>query len=102
MVSTLLVRRAQVHHALMVGHLTPYDPVYMERLAAAKEAFAASGPVTSELQAQSSIYASLLDQARLWAFVENFRLFGILCLICLPLVFLFKKTGKKGPVAAAH
>jgi MFS transporter, DHA2 family, multidrug resistance protein len=102
MVSTLLVRRAQVHQALMVGHLTPYDPVYMERLSAAKQAFAASGPVTSDLQAQSSIYSSLLDQSRLWAFVENFRLFGILCLICLPLVFLFKKTGKKGRVAAAH
>jgi DHA2 family multidrug resistance protein len=102
MVSTLLVRRAQVHQALMVSHLTPYDPVYVERLAAAKQAFAASGPVAADLQAQSSIYASLLDQARLWAFVENFRLFGILCLVCLPLVLLFKRTRGKAPVGAAH
>jgi DHA2 family multidrug resistance protein len=102
MVSTLLVRRAQVHQALMVGHLTPYDPAYVERLAVAKQAFAASGPVTSDLQAQSSIYASLLDQSRLWAFVENFRLFGILCLICLPMVFLFKRTRGKGSAVAAH
>ena len=27
-VSTIIVRRAQVHQALMVGHLTPFDPVY--------------------------------------------------------------------------
>jgi len=27
----------------------------------------------------------------LWAFVENFRLFGFLCLLCLPLVLLFKR-----------
>ena len=93
---TLLVRRAQVHQALMVGHLTPYDPVYVERLHTAQQAFAASGPVTSKLQAQSSIYGALLEQSSLWAFVENFRLFGILCIICLPLVFLFKKTKGKG------
>jgi len=102
LVSTLLVRRAQVHQALMVEHLTPYDPVYVERLHAAQQAFAASGPVTSDLQAQSSIYGSLLEQSSLWAFVENFRLFGVLCLVCLPLVFLFKKTRGKGPTVAAH
>ena len=27
------VRRAQAHQALMVGHLTPFDPVYVESLA---------------------------------------------------------------------
>jgi hypothetical protein len=35
-------------------------------------------------------------QAGLWAFVENFRLFGIFCLCCLPLVLLFKRV-KGGP-----
>ena len=38
MVSTLLVRRAQVHQALLVGHLTPYDHAYTEQLAAATHA----------------------------------------------------------------
>jgi len=31
-VSTIIVRRAQVHQALMVGHLTPFDPVYVGKL----------------------------------------------------------------------
>ncbi len=87
MVSTLLVRRAQVHQALLVGHLTPYDP----------------DPVTAGLQAHGAIYGMLINQARLWAFVENFRLFGLFCLICLPLVLLFKKVRPKpGQAAAAH
>jgi len=56
----------------------------------------------AELQAQSGIYATLLEQAKLWAFVENFRLFGLFCLLCLPLVFLFKRVRRKAAVAAAH
>jgi MFS transporter, DHA2 family, multidrug resistance protein len=102
LVSTLIVRRAQVHQALMVGHLTPFDPAYVDRVQAAQQAFSASGPGLAELQAQSGIYATLLEQAKLWAFVENFRLFGLFCLLCLPLVFLFKRVRRKAAVAAAH
>jgi MFS transporter, DHA2 family, multidrug resistance protein len=96
LVSTLIIRRAQVHQNLMVGHLTPYDPVYTERLAAATQALTPqSGPVLADTQAHALLYNSLLNQASLWAFVENFRLFGLLCLVCIPLVFLFKRARQK-------
>ena len=92
LVSTIIVRRAQVHQGLMVGHLTPFDPVYVERLAAATKALTPqSGQVLAQMQAHGLIYNTLLSQSSLWAFVENFRLFGLLCLLCLPLVLLFKR-----------
>jgi DHA2 family multidrug resistance protein len=97
MVSTLIVRRAQVHQALMVGHLTPYDSAYTEQLAAASHALAAqSGTFLAHSQAQGLLYGALLNQASLWAFVENFRLFGLFCILCLPLVLLFKKARRGG------
>ncbi len=104
LVSTIIVRRAQVHQALMVGHLTPFDPVYVERLAAATKALTPqSGPVLAQIQAHGLIYNALLGQSSLWAFVENFRLFGFLCLLCLPLVFLFKRVRRSpGGAAPAH
>ncbi len=103
MVSTIIVRRAQVHQALMVGHLTPYDPVYAERLAAATKALTPlSGSVLAQAQAHGLIYSALLGQSSLWAFVENFRLFGVLCLLCLPLVFLFKRVKRSPRGAASH
>ena len=103
LVSTMIVRRAQVHQALMVGHLTPYDPVYVERLAAATQALTPqSGPVLAQMQAQGLIYGTLQSQASLWAFVENFRLFGVLCLCCLPLVLLFKRVRATGFGAGGH
>src|SRR5439155_7548517 len=104
LVSTLLVRRAQVHQANIVAHLTPFDPAFVERLAAATAALTPqSGPVEAQSQAVSGIYNQLLQQSSLWAFVENFRLFGIFCLLCLPLVLLFKKVkARKGPGQMAH
>jgi MFS transporter, DHA2 family, multidrug resistance protein len=103
LVSTQIIRRAQVHQAQMVSHLTPFDPAYMHWLATATHAlFAHSGPVLAQAQAQGLIYATLLRQATLWAFVENFRLFGVLCLCCLPLVLVFKKAKRRPMPGAAH
>ncbi len=99
LVTTLLVRRAQVHQVYMVSHLTPFDRPYVESIAAATHALTPqSGSVLAGIQAPALIYNSVQAQASLWAFVENFRLFGILCLCCLPLILLFKKVKKKqGP-----
>ena len=102
LVSTLVLRRAQVHQNLMVAHLTPYDPVYLERLTGATQALTSqSGAVLAQSQAQALLYGSLQGQATLWAFVENFRLFGLFCICCLPLVLMFKKV-KRGPAMVGH
>ena len=93
LMTTLLARGAQAHQALMVGHLTPMDPAFNLRLAAAQQAFARhTDAVTAKEQAYNAIYSTLDHQAHLWAFVDNFRLFGLLALCCLPLIFLFKRV----------
>jgi DHA2 family multidrug resistance protein len=103
LVTTMLARRAQVHQGLMSSHLTPFDPAYLERLAATTQALTPqSGPVLAQMQAQGLIYQTLQSQATLWAFVENFRLFGIFCLCCVPLVWLFKKVKRGTPAGPAH
>jgi DHA2 family multidrug resistance protein len=58
--------------------------------------------VTAHLQAQHLLYGKLLQQANLWSFVEDFRLFGVLCLVCLPLVLLFKPVRRDARPVAAH
>ncbi|HSU52498.1 MAG TPA: DHA2 family efflux MFS transporter permease subunit [Candidatus Dormibacteraeota bacterium] len=103
MVSTLIIRRAQVHQSMMAAHLTPFDPPFVETLSGLQHSLAAqSGPVLSDMQAHEILYNTLLGQASLWAFVENFRLFGFFCLCCLPLVFLLRKVRSRGPAVAAH
>jgi hypothetical protein len=42
-------------------------------------------------------------QAHLWAFVDTFRVFGLMVLCCLPLIFLFKRVQyAKKSAAVAH
>ena len=102
-VTTIVARRAQVHQAFMVGHMTPYDPAYTQALASAQHALtASSGSWLAHEQALGLTYNSLLQQSNLWAFVENFRLFGVLCLVCLPLVLLFKHVRRGQKPIAAH
>jgi DHA2 family multidrug resistance protein len=91
-VTTMLARGAQAHQALMVGNLTPTDPVFNQWLAAAHALLVRHGdPVRATSQAYSLVYSTLDHQAHLWAFVDNFRLFGLLALAGIPLIFLFKR-----------
>ena len=92
-VTTMLARGAQVHQALMVGHLTPTDPAYAQRLAAAKKMLSLhTDPVTATHQAYAAVYALLDQQAHLWAFVDNFFIFGLMSILAAPLIFLFKRV----------
>ncbi len=45
--------------------------------------------------AYSVICQTLDHQAHLWAFVNNFRLFGLLALGGTPLIFLFKRIERE-------
>ncbi len=92
MVTTFLARHAQVEQAALVTHLTPYDMIYNERLAALTAAFAPLSGAAAGQQATAFIGQTVAQQAQLSAFVYNFRLFGVLCLLCLPAVFLFKRV----------
>ena len=103
-VTTMLARGAQVHQALMVGHLTPTDPAFASRLAATQHIFAQThDPGTARTMAYASIYNTLDQQAHLWAFVDVFMLFGFLALGGIPMILLFKKVKQPAkPSAAVH
>ena len=92
-VTTMLARGAQTHQALMVGNLSPSNPAFTQRLAAAKHLLAYhADPATATHQAYAAVYALLDQQAHLWAFVDNFFLFGALAVVTMPLIFLFKRV----------
>ena len=95
-ITTILARSSQTYQAAMVSHLTPYDRHFQQSLDRLHGFFLAqSDPVTATQMALGTIYQSLLDQSMLLAYMINFRLLGILALICIPFVFLFRKVEKK-------
>ncbi len=103
-VTTMLARGAQTHQALMVGHLTATDPAYVQHLADAKRVLGHhADAVTATKQAYNALYSLLDQQSHLWAFVDNFYLFGLLALAGIPLIFLFKRVPyTRKPAASSH
>uniref|UniRef100_Q01NG7 Drug resistance transporter, EmrB/QacA subfamily n=1 Tax=Solibacter usitatus (strain Ellin6076) TaxID=234267 RepID=Q01NG7_SOLUE len=100
-ITTILARRAQFHQAVLVSHMTPYDPAYREALARAAAAVQASGASSPDaaVQAQGLLYGTLLKQSSMLAFADAFWIMAILFLSIIPLMFLMKKTvPMRGPI----
>jgi DHA2 family multidrug resistance protein len=99
--TTLLARSTQSNQAALVAHLSPFNPVYQAKLTLLQSTLSSHGGawMASKL-APRILYGVLLQQSALLGYISNFVLFGLICLCCSPLVFLFKKVvPAKGPVA---
>jgi len=98
-VATMLIRDAQAHQANMVAHLAPNNPVFHARFLELQGAFLTRfGPVEASRKAMATIYRELLQQANLWAFVDNFRFVAWVCVACFTAVFLLKKAEGPGGI----
>ena len=101
LVTTFIARGAQRHQALLLGRLTPYDPVYQQWLGGGEAALAARGAARPAEQALGLAYNTLLQQASFAAFIDSFRLLGFLCLACVPAVFIMRRL-RSSPSSVVH
>ncbi|HTX20314.1 MAG TPA: DHA2 family efflux MFS transporter permease subunit [Candidatus Aquilonibacter sp.] len=102
MVTTLVARFAQFHQTNLVASLTPYDTTYQSGLQTMTTALSAHGEglAVARQQAVGSMYHTLLTQANLLSYLDNFRLFALLCFACLVGALLLKNVKVHGPVSA--
>jgi DHA2 family multidrug resistance protein len=101
LVTTLNERHAQTHQNTLVANLTPYDATYQASLQTMTTAFTVnSDTVTAQQQAVGSVYHTVLTQANLLAYLDNFRFFASISLIGLVGALLFKKVKKSKDAAA--
>ena len=97
LVATMLTRFAQVHQHYMVKELSSLNPQFLDRFNATYGALStyASSDVAQNM-ANYALYGQLIKQANLWAFMDSFRIFAVLCIVILPLLLLIKtKTSKR-------
>jgi DHA2 family multidrug resistance protein len=101
--TALIVRGTQTHSALLVGNLSPYRPEFQQYLQSATGMLSRySDPASARQQAYGLLYGTVQQQANLFAYVDTFRLLGLLCLACVPIVFLLKKAKAGGGSVALH
>ena len=85
-VNTIVARHEQLHRNELVHSLTPSNLVLQHRLSELGQF------VTNPKAAYAIIDRTLNSQARLWAYVDDFRYMALLCFACLPLVWLLKQA----------
>ena len=92
LITTLVSRGAQTHQALMAVHMSPLHPAFNEQFAKIRGTLAPQvGSTASHGQSYGVLYQMLQQQASLLSYLDQFRTLVIVCLLCAPLVLLFKK-----------
>ncbi len=93
--TTLLVRRAQVHQNFLAASFSASDAAG-SLLRGIEASLYNSGTsfYDTHQKALGAIYDLLQQQASLLAYVDNFHILGLLSLVCIPFVYLFRTTQK--------
>jgi DHA2 family multidrug resistance protein len=104
MVTTLLARRMQFHHNVLVGHLTPLDERYQAAVRGAAQMLVTRGAsgFDATRQAHGLLYGILMRESTMLAFIDAFWLLGVLFLMLVPFMFLMKRIRPGRPSIAAH
>ncbi|HKD81076.1 MAG TPA: DHA2 family efflux MFS transporter permease subunit [Candidatus Angelobacter sp.] len=103
MVTTLIARRAQVHQAYLVAHVSRGSPTAPETVAALATRLTKLGldSNTANQQALGRIYRETIAQATTLAYIDTFMILAVASVIMFLLSFLLKKNepGGGGEVA---
>jgi DHA2 family multidrug resistance protein len=92
-VTTLLDRRTQFHQAQLMERVNTFSAAYRAKLNAFTVAFVSggsSGP-TAGSQAHGMIYGMVQRNAVMLAFLDNFKMLGVVFLCVIPILLLMKK-----------
>jgi DHA2 family multidrug resistance protein len=100
-VTTMLARRSQFHQSILAARATDYSSQFHAAIQGARQLYMSAGAVTAQQQSYGQLYGSILRQATMIAYLDNFWMLGVSALVVIPFVFLMKRP-PKGTVAAAH
>ncbi len=92
-ISTMLVRRAQVHQQFLAAHVTPSSPLYNSLRNGLTAALRTGGYSAAGAAARSAgrLYESMMQQARLLAYIDTVHVLVILTTCLIPIGYLMKK-----------
>jgi DHA2 family multidrug resistance protein len=102
-VNTIVARHEQLHRTELVHSLQPTNPIAQNRLNFLQNYVAthqALAPADSSNVANQLLNNTLHSQARLWAYVDDFRYMALACFACVPIVLFFKRARGRGAIHA--
>jgi MFS transporter, DHA2 family, multidrug resistance protein len=103
-VTTLLERRTQLHQARLMDHVNDMNPALRSTLtgfAATSISGGSSGPGAAA-QAHGMLFNMIERQATMLAFLDNFKLLGVIFFSIIPIFFLLKRPKMGGGSVPVH
>ena len=102
-VTTMLERRTQFHQSVLVEHASSFDSGVRSFLDGSRQVFIANGssPADASHKALGLLSRVLTDQASMLAFLDCFRLLGVIALVAIPLALMIKSF-RVGGAAQGH
>ena len=103
-VTTMLERRTQHHMAQLNEHVNPMSAAYQKLLASLTAAFSSAGASATgaAAQAHGMIYAMIQRQAAMLAFLDDFKMLGVVFFAIIPIFFLMKRPKMSGGAVPVH
>lgn len=104
--ATMLERKRQAYTNILGTHIMGYGLKSQQWLQQMRSAMMSAGsdPVTAGQRANALAFGLVQRQATMLSFIRLNQVFGLLFLICLPLVFFMRppRTSKTSPARASH
>jgi MFS transporter, DHA2 family, multidrug resistance protein len=102
--TTIIHIKSGINRAILLEHINPYDPGYVQRSAMYVQNFISKGysQAQAKLMAMGAMEGVITKQTMLTTYNSVYLLIGFFTLLCIPLIFLqkFKKGGPAMPVDA--
>jgi len=92
-VTTMLDRRAQFHQSRLMEHVSDFSAAYHHTLNGTQVKLIAAGSTAAHASAQADgmIYGTIQRQAVMLAFIDNFKMLGVVFFAVIPILVLMKK-----------
>ena len=103
-VTTLLERRTQLHQARLMDHVNDMNPALKSTLAgfAATSVSGGSSGAGAAAKAHGMLFNMIERQATMLAFLDNFKLLGVIFFAIIPIFFLLKRPKMGGGNVPVH
>jgi len=103
-VNMIIARHEQLHRTELVHSVSPASVTFLEQVENLRHYLESQGIAASDAlqKAYGIVNMQLVQQSRLWSYVDDFRYMALVCFLCIPIVFLLKKTVGRRGISAGH
>ena len=102
-VTTLLERRTQMHQARLMDHVNDMNPALHKTLnGLAAASLSNGGGPGATAQAHGMLFNVIERQATMLAFLDNYKLLGVIFFAIIPVFFLMRRPKMSGGAVPVH